>query len=266
MKLAKKIIFGFFKPFYGKIRFQKLFNILFYISLAGRNIGEGGDFKDSGEKNALEFLRRHVFGNKPVIFDVGANIGGYTKDILEIIPNAKIHCFEPSQYTFQLLSDNLKSFNVIVNNYAVGDVETEMILYSNKNGSGLASLYKRQLDYYGDELSVAEKVRVITIDDYCDTNKIEHIDFLKMDIEGNEYNALKGATKLLNKRAISAIQIEFGGADLDSRVFFRDYWNMLHNNYYVYRICKDGLYQIMKYEETLELFACTNYMFIAKEG
>lgn len=266
MKIAKSIVYGALKPIAGKVGFQKFFNDLFYIALAGKNVGEGGGFKESGEKAALEYLKKNVFGEKPIIFDVGANVGGYTKDVLSVVPGALVHCFEPSKQTYEMLCNNLIDMDVKKNNCAVGEAESTMTLYSDAVGSGFASLYKRQLDYVGMELSAVETVNVITLDNYCESNSISHIDFLKMDIEGNEYNALKGASKLLDNKLISAIQIEFGGANLDSRVFFRDYWNLLHEGYYVYRICKDGLFEIHNYEETLEIFTCTNYMFITKES
>ena len=87
---------------------------------------------------------------------------------------------------------------------------------------------------------------------------------MKIDVEGNEFKALLGAKEMLNKKSVGAIQIEFGGTNIDSRTYFRDFWNLLHDDYKVYRILKNGLYEIEKYDEHLEIFTCTNYLFILK--
>ena len=70
---------------------------------------------------------------------------------------------------------------------------------------------------------------------------------------------------MLYQNRIGAIQIEFGGCNIDARIFFRDFWNFLHDKFFVYRIVRDGLYQIKKYDERLECFACSNYLFVNKK-
>jgi FkbM family methyltransferase len=59
----------------------------------------------------------------------------------------------------------------------------------------LASLYDRQLDYFGIDYSKSETVKLSTLDDYCEKNSIDRIDFLKMDVEGHELKVLKGAER-----------------------------------------------------------------------
>ena len=66
------------------------------------------------------------------------------------------------------------------------------------------------------------------------------------------------------KGCIGAIQIEFGGCNIDSRTYFRDFWNLLHEDYSAYRILKDGLWEITNYTERLECFCNTNYFFAHK--
>lgn len=226
----------------------------------------GGYFENSGEKYVMKYVREHVIKNNcSVLFDVGANTGGYTSELLKYIKNGEIHCFEPALVTYKTLCDNINDSNVILNNFGIGCEYSKGVLYYDKENSGLASLYKRRLDYYNIDFSKSETVELDTIDHYCAEKKIEVIDFLKMDIEGNEWNALQGAKRMLKKGCIGAIQIEFGGCNIDARIFFRDFWNLLHNQFFVYRIVRDGLYRIRKYDERLECFACTNYLFVNKK-
>jgi hypothetical protein len=60
---------------------------------------------------------------------------------------------------------------------------------------------------------------------------------MKMDIEGHELFALRGAQRSLAAGKIGALAFEFGCGDINSRTFFRDYWELLTAaNFAIYRI------------------------------
>ena len=62
---------------------------------------------------------------------------------------------------------------------------------------------------------------------------------------------------------IKAIQFEFGGANINSRSFMRDFFDLLTPQYTVHRVLQHGLYPILRYGETLEIFKrATNYLAI----
>ncbi len=134
-------------------------------------------------------------------------------------------------------------------------------MFSDREKSGLASLYQRQLDYFGIDFSKKETVILSTIDNYCNENKIDRIDLLKLDVEGHELKILKGASQMLAENKISNIQVEFGGCNLDSRTYFRDFWNLLHEKFHIFYILRDSLLEIERYQETLEIFTTTNFFF-----
>lgn len=245
---------------------QEFWDNLFRLSLNKMNYGPGDDYRSSGEKGVLDYLKKKFNSSeKLVIFDVGANIGGYTKMVLESLGSkAQVHAFEPSFRTFEMLRKNVNNDLVRLNNIGCSDTTQTMSLYSDKKGSSLASVYNRRLDDYGISMKEVEQSEFIRIDDYCRKNNIEHIHLLKLDIEGHELFALKGAQEMIDKKNIDFIQFEFGGCNIDSRTYFRDFYNFFHANYDIYRILQKGLYKIDQYSVNLEIFVTVNYLAIRR--
>ena len=69
-----------------------------------------------------------------------------------------------------------------------------------------------------------------------------------------------GAKHLLEKRKINYIQFEFGEHNLVSRVFFRDFFDLLNDCYDIYRVLPRGLRKIKKYTTDLEVFDTIIYL------
>lgn len=85
--------------FYGKTAYQNFFEKLFYTSLKGMNYGNGSDYEKSGEKYIFTLLNKVFAGQKITIFDVGANVGGYSKSLIENLKSDfTIHAFEPTSF------------------------------------------------------------------------------------------------------------------------------------------------------------------------
>lgn len=250
-------------PFLGKKIFQRFFEKLYLLSLKGMNIGRDASSGGSGELNTIKYIKKELKNiDKPIIFDVGANIGNYTKMLLKVFQeNANIHTFEPSKHTFNMLKSKLSDVdNVTLYNFGFGAENKQLTLYLNKKGSSLASIYNRKLDHFGIEMNLTEEINIETIDQFCTKNKIEFIHFLKIDVEGNEFNVLKGAENLLNNKKIQYIQFEFGGSMIDSRYYFQDFYYLLIQNYKIYRVLKDGIVQIKHYKEYYEIFEASNFL------
>ncbi|MFH0959999.1 MAG: FkbM family methyltransferase [Pseudomonadota bacterium] len=216
----------------------------------------------------LDHICKANLRNKPVIvFDVGANVGDYAEEVNKRLGNGtQIYCFEPGQQAFSSLSERFGGKNnVHVYNIGLGDKEETLTLFSEKDGVSLrASFYDLRLDHLGLEMSHLEKVKVSTIDLFCESHGINEIDFLKLDVEGHELKVLRGAQRMLKSKQIQAIQFEFGPCNIDSRVFFRDFFYMLNSGYRIYRVLGNGLSPIESYKETYEVFITTNYLAISK--
>ena len=68
----------------------------------------------------------------------------------------------------------------------------------------------------------AERIKVITLDTFCKDHNLHTIDLLKIDVEGNEINVLKGATSMISKNSVKAILVEcdFNKEDKQHTYFF----------------------------------------------
>jgi FkbM family methyltransferase len=207
---------------------------------------------------ALKLLKKFEISNQTyLVLDIGANSGEWTSGLISQ-KNLEVICFEPSKPSYESLVLKFKeNKSVKIENLGIGLTEGTFDLWSNEIGSSLSSLNKRNLDYLGIDFKESEKVIVISLSKWIREN--ERIpDVIKLDIEGLELDALRGCGDFLGD--IRIIQFEFGGCNIDSRTFFRDFWELLVPlGFSIYRLTNRGLYKIASYSETLETFTTTNY-------
>lgn len=197
-----------------------------------------------------------------VLVDIGGNRGEYTQAFLCNYPDSDVYIFEPSSSNIRHLVQLFGGKNnVHIVGKALSDNPGLFTLYADKPGSGLASLGKRRLDHVGIEMNFEEEVEVMRFDDYW-RNASSHppiIDFVKIDVEGFELSVLKGFGTLLF--SVKLFQFEFGGTDIDSKTFFKDFWYFFDDRGFVlYRISPKGPLLVDSYSEQDEYFVYTNYI------
>jgi FkbM family methyltransferase len=144
------------------------------------------------EAQVVHFLKSAIHGGE-IVLEVGANIGFFTVLLARWVgPAGRIYAFEPTPKTRDVLLDhlNLNEVNgrVVVSPVAIGDREGRAFLSMNGT-SGANSLTRFSSD---DTVEVA----VTTIDTFCTENSIAP-SLIKIDIEGFEFHALRGAKKTL---------------------------------------------------------------------
>lgn len=229
------------KLFCRKI-FFKIHFFLFKISLRGIGIL---NFEKS--INGETFLIKHFLKNKknPVIFDVGANIGEYSEMAKKINPTSEIYAFEPHPVAFKKLQISANQYRYNNFQIALGDKNDSVILYDHHEnvGSGHASLYKEVIEDLHKDIPSQFLVSMQTLDSFCTDRRISKIDFLKIDVEGNELRVLQGAQSLISQHRIDMIVFEFNEMNLVSRVFLYDFFKILPN-YNFFRLLSDGIVEI----------------------
>lgn len=207
--------------------------------------------------NGEHRLLREIIPHSQVIFDIGANTGSYSQDILDI-KKVSIHAFEPDLRAFE----RLKEKNVRANNCALGKETGMMTLNFHKNKTVLNSLLNIHSDA---DLSSKTEVRIDTVDNYMVKNKMNRIDFMKIDVEGYEFFVLQGTKETLHRKAVDFIQFEFSGATASAKIFLKDFIDFFSDlGYTLYRIKPLSIEKVVYFPDQ-ERFTLTNYLAI-KDG
>lgn len=148
-----------------------------------------------------------------IVVDIGAQIGTFTVYAAQRAHGGKVFAYEPLPENFEFLNQNIKLNhlkNVISFQLAVSSTSGGGYLFIQKHNSGGHSVYNS-----GNDKKIS--IEKITLGEIFTQNKIEKIDFLKIDTEGSEYDILLNASKdILSK--IGKIIIEY-----------HDYYNHGHN-------------------------------------
>ena len=205
-KRLRKLLLNSVNRVFGKMPIGEYYHI---VSLRGGlkikvDIGEyiGSElyyFKEF-EGDTYESIRALMIKGK-CFFDIGGNIGLISLMVNQICSgNVDIHIFEPAPDNFELLKSNIEMNgmdNVVLNNVAVSsedNVTLRMHIYEDQAYNSVYMLNRVPFK------SIVE-VPALSIDGYIEKQGIRPntIELMKIDVEGYEYNVLKGASRLLTE-------------------------------------------------------------------
>jgi FkbM family methyltransferase len=184
-----------------------------------------GDFEKRNKEFDSNFSRDKIIksiidSEAPVIFDIGAHHGESIDYLRKFFPKGTIYSFEPDPDSFSILSNKKSSTNKLYN-LALSDRSGSSIFYRNKishtNSLNKVNINSQdsiraqnekllQNSSYLKEINAEIKINTITLDEFIDTNSIELIDLLKVDVQGAEEKVFKGAVNSLSK--IQSIIVE----------------------------------------------------------
>lgn len=239
---------------------EKMQTLVYKLDNSGdTNIVKNGElnFIRSVCKNASEDF---------VFFDIGGNYGEYTELILRELntKNYNIHIFEPQKKILEGLKEKFEgNKSIVINDYGLSDKDSSQPIYKNNDGSGLASLYPRDLKHYDIPMNVTEDIKLKTGLEYVKKNKIGHINFMKIDVEGHELFVLRGFGEFLSTKHIDIIQFEYGGANLDSRTSLLDFFNYFQDRgFYLCKIMRKSLLPFKQYDPRFENYVYQNWVAI----
>ncbi len=228
----KEVIYKILDVFTGKKGLTKSING-YSVKLPTRYINY---FPSDYEQENFEFLKQHI-KKGDCVFDIGAHIGLFSVIAAQITGNTgKVFAFEPSTETNALLQQTIaiNQLDGIIQAHmeAMGAVSGKTTFYvSAVKGDNSNSL----VSYKDDRQLFPLEVDMYCIDDFVKNNDIQSLSFIKIDVEGAEYDALLGAQhtlKNLRPVCIVAIHPEPIAAKGDSLEKIYDL--IAGNNYQIY--------------------------------
>lgn len=227
---------------FGWAALNRVHKALFYFSGRALGLYNYTSPRITGERYAITL---GIAGkDAPVVFDVGANEGDWTAEVIAIRPNARIHAFEPQAR----LADSIAAAypQAKVNNMGLGDApgRLELADYAEHAGSQHASFLKGVIDGIHHGTARYTAVTVGTVDAYCEENGIDYIDLLKVDVEGFELKVFQGARRMLSERRVNVIQFEFNEMNVVGRTFLDDFFTSLSATHDLYRLLPHGLLRL----------------------
>lgn len=251
---------------FARKRFARFNQFLFRLALGGLGVL---NYRSSASSGELSFLKRYLPSKSGAVIDVGANIGGYSKEVHRINDALSVYAFEPHPKTFMELQKHFNGVNgITIFNQGLSSAKGTLKLYDypSNDGSQHASLFEEVItDIHGSGSVVSHEVDLITLDDFVAANAISEISLLKVDTEGNELEVLKGARDTLERGIIKAVHFEFNEMNVISRTYFRDFEKTL-TGFRLYRLLPNEMLEIQKYNPLYcELFAFQNIVAILEE-
>ena len=237
----------------------KINNRILDLALSALGYNNYRNEKESGE---LFFIQKYL-SNKSIslCFDIGANVGDYSKLLLDNT-KANVISFEPLPFVFRELSVNLSNYSdrVLVNS-GVGEKSETLPIHFNQNASVLASFSNevKQVGYVSNTESVM--IKAVSIDDYCRDNNTE-IDFIKMDTEG--FEKVDGAKETFQIIQPKFIQIEFNWHQLFRSTSLHYFAEKLPN-YNVYQLTYNGMRKVDSKFPYSNFYLFSNFVFVRKD-
>lgn len=144
--------------------------------------------------------------NDIIFFEVGANRGSDTQRFLDVFPNISLFCFEPDPRCLRKFRKYINDDRVVLVEAAVSDIDGEANLYlsggSKKghksqhiNSSSIKKPHNHLKKHPWCVFDENIKVKTITLDNWCNDNNINHIDWLWADVQGSEEELILGSLK-----------------------------------------------------------------------
>jgi FkbM family methyltransferase len=151
-----------------------------------------------------------------IVVDIGAHMGRYTIiSSKRVGANGKVVAIEAHPGNFEMLKSNIKLnqlTNVIPLNYAAYSKETKINLYLPEVESGY-TIYNTIMSNRARTEDKFVEVSANTLDYLLQLNEITDVNWVKIDVEGAEFEVLKGASNVLSKSKDIALLIEVHGKD-----------------------------------------------------
>jgi FkbM family methyltransferase len=158
----------------------------------------------------LTWIATKLIKRGDTVLDIGANLGILTLHFADLVGEyGRVHAFEPNPIVMHKLRSAVArkgTSNVNLNEIALGQEAGFITLKIPRENHGEGSIVK----WRSDPDVPGTDVALMRLDDYVSENRIDRIDFLKIDVEGAELEVFRGARMVLEKIQPNIILFEHG--------------------------------------------------------
>lgn len=266
----RQILINTYVYFFCRPNTQYVNNVLFNLATKGKGYNNYSSIlSKSGE---MKLIMKLSCLNPSSFFDVGANIGQYSKVFSEV-SDCQIFAFEPMTGSFRVLEESFRSNRrVRCFNFALGASNYQTMISFNGEMDQLASISNevKDIPYVGSNNVNQAEITVRTLDSVVEElqlrDQLFRIDILKIDTEGFEFEVLLGASNLLKNSPPMAIIIEFNWHQLMKGNSLYSFHKLLLN-YSVFQVLPygSGLRSIDPTIPSNNLFYYSNFLFLRKD-
>lgn len=179
--------------------------------------------------------------NNDIVFDIGANNGYFS--LYAAKKGKKIYAFEPLPKLCNKIRETIqinKVGNVVLENIGIAEEKGELSFFESHIHNGCHSLFKR------DESDTEIKIKINSLENYCNENNIKKIDFLKLDCEGAEYQIFESLSEDFLRKKIVKISLEYHDDIIKSKshtilvkILEQNNFKVFIENGYLYALNKD---------------------------
>lgn len=203
--------------------------------------------------------------NNFVVFDVGANRGDWTANLLTLLncrtsacSRVSIVAFEPEPTAARHLHARFEGTSVKVEQLCLSSRPGTVAFYLVGPCQGRNSLYQADKD-----LVQRIEVQTDTVDAYCAGHGIGRVDLTKVDTEGHDYEVMLGAKALLEAGRVSVLQFEYNYRWVFARRFLKDVFDLVTESAYIIgKLQRDHVVILHEWHFELERFFEGNYVLI----
>jgi FkbM family methyltransferase len=152
----------------------------------------------------LRTLRRYTKLIKvgDIVMDIGANVGAHTLPLAQLVGSAgKVYSFEPTAFAFLKQQRNISLNPSLISRISAHQMmlmatDEEPLPYSVYSSWPLETAKDLHSKHHGRLMETSGSV-TSTLDSFVLNAKIDHVDFIKLDVDGNENDVLAGAKSVL---------------------------------------------------------------------
>lgn len=168
-------------------------------------------------------------------WDVGANIGVFSLYAAKM-GAARVLAFEPERNNFLAIIENaeLNDFSWLSGcQYAISDIDGRSVFFLPYSGSGLSGgQIGAAVNDHGEPFTPAEsyEVEVHSIDTLCSVI-FDVPNYIKIDVDGNEFKILSGADKTLSRKEVKSVLVEVNSRHFDIECYMTDHGFTSNNRF-----------------------------------